>query len=64
MGGFHRTLPFSFVRHFRYDVVQLMTTILLHTARAITPGAEIQDAGILIRDDVIEAVGPREGLSL
>ena len=41
-----------------------MTTILLHTARAITPAAEIPDAGILIRDDVIEAVGPREGLSL
>jgi N-acetylglucosamine-6-phosphate deacetylase len=41
-----------------------MTTILLHTARAITPAAEIPDAGILIREGVIEAVGPREGLSL
>jgi N-acetylglucosamine-6-phosphate deacetylase len=64
VGGFQRTLPFSFVRHFRYDVVLLMTTILLHTARAVTPVAEIPDAGIVIRDGVIEAVGPREGLSL
>jgi imidazolonepropionase-like amidohydrolase len=64
VGGFQRTLPFSFVRRFRYDVVLLMTTILLHTALAITPAAEIPDAGILIRDGVIEAVGPREGLSL
>jgi N-acetylglucosamine-6-phosphate deacetylase len=41
-----------------------MATILLHAARAITPTAEISDAGILIRDDVIEAIGPREGMSL
>ena len=41
-----------------------MSTILLHTARAITPAAEIPDAGILLRDDVIEAIGPREGISL
>jgi N-acetylglucosamine-6-phosphate deacetylase len=41
-----------------------MATILLHAARAITPTTEISDAGILIRDDVIEAIGPREGMSL
>jgi N-acetylglucosamine-6-phosphate deacetylase len=41
-----------------------MTTTLLHTARALTPTAEIPDAGILIRDGVIDAIGPREGLSL
>jgi N-acetylglucosamine-6-phosphate deacetylase len=64
MGGFQRTLPFSFVLYFRYDVVLLMTTVLLNTARAMTPAAEIPDAGILIRDGVIEAIGPREGLSL
>src|SRR5450631_1368401 len=41
-----------------------MTTILLHTARALTPTAEIPDAGILIRDGVIDAIGPRESVSL
>ena len=41
-----------------------MTTILLHTARAFTPTTEIPDAGILIRDGVIEAIGPRQGMSL
>jgi N-acetylglucosamine-6-phosphate deacetylase len=41
-----------------------MTTILLHAARALTPTTEIPEAGILIRDGVIEAVGPREGMSL
>jgi N-acetylglucosamine-6-phosphate deacetylase len=41
-----------------------MTTILLHTARALTPATEILDAGILIRDGVIEAIGPRQGMSL
>src|SRR6476620_7822326 len=40
-----------------------MTTILLHTARALTPTAEIPDAGILIREGVIEAIGPRRGMS-
>jgi len=49
---------------FRYDVVAPMTTILLHTAKAITPAAEISDAGILIRDGVIEAVGARADVSL
>ncbi len=41
-----------------------MTTILLHTAKAITPAAEISDAGILIRDGVIESVGARADVSL
>jgi N-acetylglucosamine-6-phosphate deacetylase len=42
----------------------LMTTILLHTARAFTPTTEIADSGIVIRDGVIEAIGPRSGMSL
>ena len=41
-----------------------MTTFLLHTGRALTPRGEIPDAGILIRDGVVEAVGPRKGLQL
>jgi N-acetylglucosamine-6-phosphate deacetylase len=41
-----------------------MTTILLHTARALTPTTEIADAGILIRDGVIEAIGPRQEMNL
>jgi N-acetylglucosamine-6-phosphate deacetylase len=41
-----------------------MTTTLLHVTRAFTPTTEIRDAGILIRDGVIEAIGPRDDLSL
>jgi len=41
-----------------------MTTTLIHAARAFTPTSEIEDAGILFREDVIEAVGPRSGMSL
>jgi N-acetylglucosamine-6-phosphate deacetylase len=41
-----------------------MATILLHTKRALTPTNEIDDAGILIRDGVIEAIGPRAAISL
>jgi N-acetylglucosamine-6-phosphate deacetylase len=41
-----------------------MTTTLLHTGRAITPFTEIPDAGILLREGVIEAIGPRAGMSL
>jgi N-acetylglucosamine-6-phosphate deacetylase len=41
-----------------------MSTILLHTARAITPTKEILDAGILIREGVIEAIGPRADITL
>lgn len=41
-----------------------MSNILIHAGRALTPAAEINDAGILIRDDLIEAIGPRSGMSL
>ena len=41
-----------------------MSTTLLHVGRAITPTVEIIDAAILIRDGVIESVGPRSEISL
>jgi N-acetylglucosamine-6-phosphate deacetylase len=41
-----------------------MSTTLLHVGRALTPTAEIPDAGVLLRDGVIEAVGPRAGMTL
>lgn len=41
-----------------------MSTFLLHTARALTPATVIPDAGILIRDGVIESIGPRQDISL
>jgi N-acetylglucosamine-6-phosphate deacetylase len=41
-----------------------MTTQLLHAGRAFTPTDELLDAGILMRDGVIESVGPRSGVSL
>jgi N-acetylglucosamine-6-phosphate deacetylase len=41
-----------------------MSTILIHVGRALTSTAEIADASILIREDVIEAIGPRSGMSL
>ena len=41
-----------------------MATTLIHAARAFTPATEIKDAGILVRDDVIEAIGPRAGMRL
>jgi N-acetylglucosamine-6-phosphate deacetylase len=41
-----------------------MTTLLLHAGRALTPATEISNAGILIRDGVIEQLGPREGMRL
>jgi N-acetylglucosamine-6-phosphate deacetylase len=41
-----------------------MPTTLLHARRAFTPTVEIPDAGILIRDGVIEAVGPRGAMTL
>ncbi|HKW35815.1 MAG TPA: N-acetylglucosamine-6-phosphate deacetylase [Candidatus Acidoferrum sp.] len=41
-----------------------MATTLIHAGRAFTPASEITHAGILIRDGVIEAIGPRSGLSL
>ncbi len=41
-----------------------MTTQLLHVGRAFTPTHELRDAAILIRDGVIESIGPRSSLSL
>jgi N-acetylglucosamine-6-phosphate deacetylase len=41
-----------------------MSTTLLHAQRAFTPTVEIADAGILIRDGEIEAIGPRESLAV
>jgi N-acetylglucosamine-6-phosphate deacetylase len=41
-----------------------MTTFLLHAGRALTPTVEIPDAGILVREGVIEEIGPREGMRL
>lgn len=41
-----------------------MSTTLIHAGRALTPTEGIDDAGILIRDGVVEAVGPRSSMSL
>jgi N-acetylglucosamine-6-phosphate deacetylase len=41
-----------------------MSTILIHAGRALTPTTETNDAGILIREDVIEAIGPRSSMRL
>jgi N-acetylglucosamine-6-phosphate deacetylase len=41
-----------------------MTTTLIHARRVLTPTGEIVAAGILIREGVIEAIGPREGMHL
>jgi len=41
-----------------------MPTTLIHAGRVLTPTSEISDAGILLRDGVIEAIGPRSSLSL
>src|SRR5580693_1836009 len=41
-----------------------MPTTLLHAGRLLTPTAEITDAGILIREGVIEELGLREGMRL
>jgi N-acetylglucosamine-6-phosphate deacetylase len=41
-----------------------MTTTLIHAGWAITPTGIVNDAGILIRDGVIDAIGPREGMNL
>lgn len=41
-----------------------MTTTLLHVGRAFTPTTELHDAGILLRDGVIEAVALRASLTL
>jgi N-acetylglucosamine-6-phosphate deacetylase len=50
--------------NFRYDAFLPMKNMLLHVRRAIIPQAEISSAGLLFRDGVIEAVGPRSGMSL
>jgi N-acetylglucosamine-6-phosphate deacetylase len=41
-----------------------MATLLFHCKRALTPSAEIADAGILTREGVIEAIGAREMMTL
>lgn len=41
-----------------------MTTTLLHAGHAFTSSAELHDAAIVIRDGVIESVGPRSAVSL
>jgi N-acetylglucosamine-6-phosphate deacetylase len=41
-----------------------MATTLLHAGRVLTPTALITDAGILIREGVIEELGLREGMRL
>src|SRR5271168_4791318 len=41
-----------------------MATTLLHAGRVLSPTAEITDAGILIREGVIEELGLREGMRL
>ena len=41
-----------------------MATLLFHCKRALTPAAEIADAGILIRDGVIETIAARESMTL
>ena len=41
-----------------------MTTKLLHVGHAFTPAKELHDVGILIRDGVIESIGPRSSQSL
>ena len=45
-------------------MLHAMPTTLIHAGRALTPASEVHDAGILIRDDVIDAIGPRSGLSV
>jgi N-acetylglucosamine-6-phosphate deacetylase len=41
-----------------------MATTLFHVRKAITPKGEIEDAGILVREGVIEFAGPRAGIEL
>lgn len=55
---------FERVPGFRYDTALPMPIILLRTKRALTPAAEILDAGILVRDSVIEEIARREGMQL
>lgn len=59
-------LPILFFlrRNFRYDGSSTMTTTLFYVGRAFTSTSELLDAGILLRDGVIESVGPRDSLTL
>jgi N-acetylglucosamine-6-phosphate deacetylase len=41
-----------------------MKNVLLHARTAVTPEGEISGVGLLLRDGVIEAVGPRSGMRL
>lgn len=41
-----------------------MSATFIHAQRAFTPTAEVADVGILIRDGEIEAIGPRESLTV
>src|SRR5215467_13423127 len=41
-----------------------MSATLLRVGRAFTPTVELADAGILLRDGVIESIGPREAVTL
>src|SRR5258708_7665084 len=41
-----------------------MSTILIHAGRVLTPTTEINDAGILIREEPTAAIGPRSGMTL
>jgi len=41
-----------------------MSTLLIHVGRALTPATEISDAGIVIRENTIAAIGPRSGMTL
>ena len=41
-----------------------MSTLLIHANRALTPTTDINDAGILIREGTIEAIGPRSGMTM
>lgn len=41
-----------------------MATTLFHARKAITPKGEIEEAGILVRDGVIEFAGPRSAVEL
>jgi N-acetylglucosamine-6-phosphate deacetylase len=45
-------------------MLPIMPTTLIHAGRALTPTTEVHDAGILFRDGVIDAIGPRDGMTL
>lgn len=41
-----------------------MPTTLIHAGCVLTPTSETSDAGVLIREEVIEAIGPRNSMTL